>query len=251
MKITVVLPAYNEERDLPPLLDRIGNSMSSAGVSYDILVVDDGSTDGTADIALRAAERWPVKLIQHSSNKGLGAAIRTGLTAASQLDGAVVTMDADNTQDPALIPHMVAVLEQGYDVVIASRFQKGAAEIGVAPHRKLLSHAAGSIMRVLVRFRGVRDYSCGYRVYRASILRLLQKAYGPDFIRENGFACMFELLVKLKAIRARATEVPLVLRYDLKSGESKMRVIRTLARYGVVLRNVPKCKLAVNVQEAS
>jgi dolichol-phosphate mannosyltransferase len=247
MNVTVVLPAFNEERDLPPLLDRIGNSMSSAGVSYSILVVDDGSTDGTADIALRAAARWPVELIKHSTNRGLGAAIRTGLTAASQLDGAVVTMDADNTQDPALIPDMVAVLEQGYDVVIASRFQDGAAEIGVAPHRRMLSHAAGNIMRVLVRFKGVRDYSCGYRVYRASIIRRLLEEYGQDFIRENGFACMFELLVKLKAIRAKATEVPLVLRYDLKSGESKMCVLRTLARYWVVLRNVPKERVVAEI----
>ncbi len=144
---------------------------------------------------------------------------------------------------------MVKLLDQGYDVVIASRFQKGGEEIGVAPHRKVLSHTAGHMMRLFVRYPGVRDYSCGYRAYRASILRRLQEEFGQDFVRENSFACMFELLVKLKAIRARAAEVPLVLRYDLKSGASKMRVLRTLARYAVVLRDAPKVR-KVNVQGA-
>jgi dolichol-phosphate mannosyltransferase len=245
MKIVVVLPAYNEGQDLPALLSRVSESLSAAGTPYSILVVDDGSTDDTAGIARRAADTWPVELIQHPSNKGLGAAIRTGLTAAITRGDAVVTMDADNTQDPALIPHMVRVLQDGHDVVIASRFQKGGEEIGVAPHRKLLSHAAGFILRLLVRYPGVRDYSCGYRVYRASILRKLRDVYGDDFVRENGFACMFELLVKLKAIGATATEVPLKLRYDLKSGASKMRVMRTLARYAAVFRNISKPEAAL------
>ena len=235
MKMTVVLPAFNEEKDLPPLLQRIGSALSAAQCDYRILVVDDGSRDRTVEVIQEAQRTLPITLVKHPRNMGLGAAIRTGLTEASKQDGVVITMDADKSQDPALIPAMVRRIEEGFDVVIASRFQEGGQEVGVAPHRVVLSHGAGIVMRAAVRFPGVRDYSCGYRAYTAEILRALQKAYGQDFVHENGFACMFELLVKLKKIGARASEVPLVLRYDLKSGPSKMRVGRTLARYGAVL----------------
>ena len=235
MNITVVLPAYNEEQDLPPLLERIGSALAAAQCTYRILIVDDGSRDRTVELVLAAQRRLPITLVKHPRNMGLGAAIRTGLSEAAKDDGVVITMDADNSQDPALIPTMVNRIEEGYDVVIASRFQQGGQEVGVAPHRVVLSHGAGHVMRLAVRYPGVRDYSCGYRAYTAGILRALQKAYGQDFVHENGFACMFELLVKLKKIGARASEVPLVLRYDLKTGPSKMRVGRTLARYGAVL----------------
>ena len=104
VKITVVLPAYNEEQDLPPLLDRIGWALGNTKNAFQILVVDDGSTDRTAAVAEAAAEKLPIRLLKHSRNKGLGAAIRTGLQEASREDGAVITMDADNSHDPALIP---------------------------------------------------------------------------------------------------------------------------------------------------
>jgi dolichol-phosphate mannosyltransferase len=239
MRITVVLPAYNEARDLPPLLDRIGTSLTAARCDFRILVVDDGSADATAECARRATAWWPVDLVQHPRNMGLGAAMRTGLRAAAEVDGVVATMDADNSHDPALIPAMLRTLEDGFDVVIASRFQPGGREIGVAPHRRLLSHAAGFMLGAVVRYPGVRDYTCGYRLYRADVLRRLIDVFGPGFIREDGFACMLELLLNLKAVGARVAEVPLVLRYDLKRGASKMRVLRTVRRYGVVIARAP------------
>ncbi|MGA9115212.1 MAG: glycosyltransferase [Bacteroidota bacterium] len=233
--ITVVLPAFNEEKNLPPLIDRIGAALSCLDSPFRILVVDDGSTDGTADAARSAALSLPVELIRHPRNLGLGAAMRTGFASARSGGGSVVTMDADNSHDPILIPRMIRLLEEGHDVVIASRFRTGGREIGVPPHRRVLSHAAGGMMRILVRYPGVRDYSCGYRAYGAGVLSRLAERFGENFVREQGFACMFEILLKLKAVGARATEVPLVLRYDLKRGASKMRVGRTMLRYTALL----------------
>jgi len=237
VKITVVFPAYNEEQDLPPLLARTGEALLAAECDFRVLVVDDGSEDSTAEVAEGFARQFPLTLIRHPRNMGLGAAIRTGLRAAAKEGGAVITMDADNSHDPALIPALVERLGEGFDVVIASRFQEGGEEVGVAPHRVLLSHTASRVMRLAVGFSGVRDYTCGYRAYTAEVLRELQNVYGDDFVGEDGFACMFELLVKLKAIGARASEVPLVLRYDMKTGASKMRVFRTMGRYAAVLWN--------------
>lgn len=233
-KIIVMLPAYNEEKDLPVLLNRIKLALDS-WANYRILVVDDGSHDQTAQIVRDAGQRMPVELIQHPQNMGLGAAMRTGLKAAAHNSDIVITLDADNSQDPELIKTMVQRLNEGFDVVIASRFQPGAQEIGVPPFRVMLSHVASAGIRTIVGYAGVRDYTCGFRAYRAETLRHLIDLFGDDFIRENGFSCMFELLLNLRAIRARVSEVPLVLRYDLKEGASKMRILRTMWRYVITL----------------
>lgn len=246
MDITVVLPAYNEEACLEPLARRIGKALASQeareslGVSrrlqWEIVVVDDGSSDGTAAVARRLARDLPLRVIQHEVNQGLGAAMRTGLKAAAS-STAVLTMDADNTQDPALMPAMLRKLVAGADIVIASRFEPGGAEVGVPFQRKILSHGASGLLKRVAPIDGATDYSCGYRAYRGELIRQLVERYGADsFITENGFACMVELLLRSAYLGARVTEVPLVLRYDLKEGASKMRVARTVRRYGSVVR---------------
>lgn len=231
-----MMPAYNEERDLPLLLQRIDTALSGWS-DYRVLIVDDGSVDATADIVRDAGRRMPVQLIQHPRNQGLGAAIRTGLRAASAGDGLVVTLDADNSQDPELIRAMVdRQRRDNLDVVIASRFQPGSQEIGVPPHRKFLSHLSSAGIRLLVRYPGARDYTCGFRLYRPEAIRRLIDVFGDDgFLRENGFSCMLELLLNFKAIDARVGEVPLQLRYDMKVGPSKMRILRTMWRYTVTM----------------
>jgi len=234
MKVTLLLPAYNEQEDLPPLLERAGRALEGRA-DYRILVVDDGSKDATADTVRKAAERLPITLIQHPRNMGLGAAMRTGIKAAARGEGVVVTMDADNSHDPELIHALLSKLAEGYDVVIASRFQPGGQELGVPSHRRLLSHTAGAILRLLIRYPGVKDYTCGFRAYRVETLRRLIDTYGDGFLRENGFSCMLELLLNLRSLRVPAAEVPLVLRYDLKTGSSKMRVCRTVWRYAVTI----------------
>lgn len=234
MKITVLLPAYNEEKDLPGLLVRIRQALED-WADYKVLVVDDGSHDRTAQIVRDAALEMPAVLIQHPVNMGLGAAIRTGLKVASQWDGIVVTLDADNSQDPALIRSMVGKIEEGYAVVIASRFQPGSREVGVPPHRLLLSHVSSAGIRLIVRYPGARDYTCGFRAYRADVIRELINRFGDNFLRENGFACMLELLLNVRRLSAPVAEIPLVLRYDLKEGASKMRVLRTMRRYVVTI----------------
>lgn len=234
MKISLLLPAFNEVKDLPPLLARVGHALEGRA-DYRILVIDDGSQDGTAEAVREAATRLPITLIQHTRNMGLGCAIRTGLKAAAQGDGVVITMDADNSHDPELIHALVARLQEGYDVAIASRFQPGGQELGLPPHRWLLSQTINLVLRLIVRYPGVRDYTCGYRAYRVETVRRLIATYGDGFLLENGFSCMLELLLNLHPLQMRVSEVPLVLRYDLKAGASKMRVLRTVWRYAVTL----------------
>ena len=99
------------------------------------MVVDDGSTDGTAEVASAAADSADLKVIRHERNLGLGAALRTGfgyILPQSSPDDIIVTMDADGTHSPKIIPDMLSVLSEGHDVVIASRFVSGGTVTGVS-----------------------------------------------------------------------------------------------------------------------
>jgi dolichol-phosphate mannosyltransferase len=235
--VAVVLPAYNEEKDLPALLTRIRANLSGKPFQYEVIVVDDGSADRTAEIALEASLTMPLRLIRHEVNSGLGAAIQTGLRAAMDSADAVVVMDADNTHDPFHVQAMVTELEKGEaHIVIASRFRKGSVVMGVPLYRQALSLGCFLLMKALVPFPYVRDYSTGFRAYRSSILQRLALAHGRDkIVEERGFVCMLEVLLKLRSIGACAAEIPYTLRYDLKAGASKLRIWCTLVRYLAVV----------------
>jgi dolichol-phosphate mannosyltransferase len=232
----IVLPAYNEAQGIGPLLDRIQQTRGAS--QYQVLVVNDGSTDGTAAAVRSYSGHIPLELLDHGVNKGLGQAITTGLRRAVELasdDDIVVTMDADNTHDPALIGEMAKAVRQGLDLVVASRYAPGGGEIGLSWLRHVFSRGASFLLRLFFPMPGVRDYTCGYRAYRGAILKRAFATYQDRFIEESGFTCMAEILIKLHKLSVRAGEVPLVLRYDLKSGATKMKVTRTIGRYGVLI----------------
>jgi dolichol-phosphate mannosyltransferase len=141
-------------------------------------------------------------------------------------------MDADNTHDPALLPQMWHFLEDTPgDVVIASRYVKGGDEVGLTPLRKVLSRGASFLLTMTVPVKGARDYTCGFRVYRSAMLKRAAEQWQDKLIEESGFTCMAEVLLKLGRGGARVLEYPLILRYDLKEGASKMKIMRTITRY--------------------
>jgi dolichol-phosphate mannosyltransferase len=114
--VTILLPAYNEERDIRTLILRIHAAMQAGGFNYKVFVVNDGSTDGTVSAVIACQQEMPIELIDHGVNKGLGQAMLTGLrSVAKQLEDedVLVTMDADNTHDPNLIPAMVEKVRGG------------------------------------------------------------------------------------------------------------------------------------------
>jgi dolichol-phosphate mannosyltransferase len=133
-------------------------------------------------------------------------------------------MDCDDTHHPAQFPDMLAALDSGHDIVIASRYRHGSRVAGVAVHRQLLSLGAAALFKLLHWCRGVRDYTCGFRAYRVGLLQRARQRYGERLVEERGFACMVELLLKLNRVGANMCEVPIDLRYDLKQSASKMDV---------------------------
>lgn len=243
-KVCVVLPAYNEEDNIGVLIEQIVQMSSTIPHPVSIVVIDDGSTDGTvARIeALSCHDR--VRVVRHAKNQGLSRTLNTGLqTALNDADAAdlLITLDADNTQDPKFIPRMIDTILQGHDVVIASRFAASGEEVGVPRLRQALSHGASWVFRVLFPMRNVRDYTCGYRAYRREILEKAYAHYGDRFIEAKGFGVMTEVLLKLRRFAVRCDEVGFVLRYDLKGGQSKLRLGPTLLDYlAVMCRNLTR-----------
>ncbi len=166
---------------------------------------------------------------RHPVNLGLGATIRDGLLHAVELaqdSDIIVTMDADETHTPGLIQRMVRMIVEGHDVVIASRFQPGARMIGLSPGRRIISWTSSRLVRFLFPTKGIRDFTCGYRAYRAAVLKQAFQQYGNTFVSRDGFECMVDILLKLRRLPVIFGEVPLILRYDLKAN-SKMRLLKT------------------------
>ena len=228
--IHVVLPAYNEADSIGSVLKALEQTRSGTGMCLHAIIVDDGSRDATREVVRGQRGTLPVTLIEHRGNMGLGAAIRSGLLRAVEAaadQDIIVTMDADDTHAPAAIGQMTALIDEGMDVLIASRYQPGSAVVGVPLMRRFLSYVASILFRTVFPTPGVKDYTCGYRAYRASVLRTAFTRYRDEFINEEGFQCMVDILLKLRPLNLRFGEVPLVLRYDRKGGKSKMRVVKT------------------------
>ncbi len=202
--------------------------------NYKVIVVNDGSSDATLKIVNSYSKKIPIEILSHEINQGLGATIRDGLYYASKIalhpDDIIITMDADDTHTPGLILRMIRMIREGYDVVIASRYQKGSRIFGLSKFRKLMSYGASLLFRMLFSTKGIKDFTCGFRAYRAVVIKKALEKYGNKFIDQDGFQSMVDILLKLRKMDVIFGEVPFVLRYDMKEGESKMNIKKTVAK---------------------
>ena len=233
--ISVIFPAFNEEKVIRPTLLALAKAYAGREHEVRAVLVDDGSTDRTIEEAQRAVAESGGKLsltvLQHEVNRGLGAGLRTGIYWCldhSGEDDVIVTLDADNTHPPAMIPGMVAKLADGYDLVIASRYRAGAEVHGVPGYRRALSDVGRLVFQALYPIPGVRDYTCCFRAYRVPLLRRARLVYGEELCTARGFEAVMDLLLRLGPIGVRVHEVGFVLDYGGRVGQSKMKVLKTI-----------------------
>lgn len=240
MKVYVLLPAFNEEASIKNLLNKIDKILRSAFYNYEIIVCDDGSLDRTSEILMSQSKKLPITVVTHSINRGLGETSRDNFEMASKLSengDVIVRLDCDDTHEPKFILKMIKKIEEGYDVVIASRFEKGGGQEGVSKYRAFISYGANIFMKLFFPIKGVKDYSSGYRAYSSNIIKKSIRIYGNSFIQLKGFGftCTLEKLVKLHMLRAKITEIPFTLRYDQKKSKSKMIGSLTMLGYIVMV----------------
>jgi len=210
----VVLPTYNERDNIEPFLV----ALRDAAPDTDVLVVDDGSPDGTALIARHVGERLGgVDVLERPGKLGLGSAYRDGfaqvLTAGYDV---VVTMDADFSHDPSVIPTMLDLVADGADAVIGSRYVTGGGTTDWPVRRQLLSKWGNTYTRSVLRL-DASDCTSGFRAYRAGAL----VAIDPASTGAEGYAFLTELVRRLTRQGYRIVETPIVFR-DRTRGKSKM-----------------------------
>jgi dolichol-phosphate mannosyltransferase len=214
VRILVVIPTYNEAANIEEMLRQVHAALPAAG----ILVVDDGSPDGTAELVEKAAIEIPdVHVLRRARKSGLGSAYRAGFRwGLAQGYDACVEMDADFSHDPAALPGLVAPLEDGYELVVGSRYVPGGSIPNWSWYRHLLSWGGNRYADAVLGL-GVRDSTAGFRVYSTSVLKRLDL----DRIRADGYGFQIEMTYRSKQAGAPITEVPINF-VDRIAGESKM-----------------------------
>lgn len=231
MKVIFVIPAYNEEQNLPRLFTSLRSTMGAIRYPYEIVVVNDGSRDGTQSLVEARAENEPIHLISHEVNLGPGKAFRSGLAGALELAedcDVIITKEADNTGDYNLIWPMIEKIRSGYELVLASCYREGGRVEGTTWERRLLSWGSNLMLRTVFPMSGVYTYSSFYRAYNAGTLRRAMALYGDRFIEEPGFACMVEMLINLHRMEVKMVELPMVLHCHRREDGSKMKRLTTI-----------------------
>ena len=237
-----LIPAYNEESGIEKQIDSIRTFIAPKGLPFRIVIVDDGSTDTTVEKIRARDTRGDLTLLIHGQNAGPARAFQTGfshvLSAAEDKD-VVVTLDADNTHNLRSVQFMLAKIDEGYDVALGSIFATGGMLIGVPFLRHCLTIAASWVYRLCFPITGIRSYTGFYRAVSVAALRRAVAAYGDRLIESAGFVVMAEMLVKFRLIPLFITEVPMIVRYDLKGGASKLKIWRTIKGHlNVIVNNL-------------
>ena len=223
-----VIPAYNEEANLPRLFVDLEARPALFPPGSRIIIVDDGSKDRTAPLVENYAGDLPLELLKLGENQGPGAAFRAGFAAALEHcddDAFVVTLEADTTSDLDALPKMLERAAAGAELVLASWTMQN-----VSRRRRFLSAAAGFVVRHALGV-DAKTVSSFFRVYRARTLRTAMKRYGDGFVRERGFACKAEILANIARLGAKIEEVQVDLDWSKREGDSKMPVVRTMVAY--------------------
>ena len=216
--IAVVIPTYNERENLPLITAEV---LKLPVEGLRILVVDDNSPDGTGDLAEELAKDYPGRLsvLHRTQKEGLGPAYIAGFKQALSTGADyIIQMDADFSHQPKYILEMFATLEQGYDLVIASRFARGGGvDENWSFYRKLLSWFANRVYVRLLLNIPVSDATAGYRLWRRQTLIGLDL----DRIRSNGYVFQVEMAYVAQRLGFRVTEIPIYFP-DRRRGQSKM-----------------------------
>lgn len=234
--VYVLLPAYNEEKSLDYLLPKIDGFFKEK-MEYHLIICNDGSTDNTAKKLEKFAKDLPITIITHRINRGLGETSRDLFEKAAEISNSediIIRMDCDDTHEPEFIAGLLEKIDEGYDVVIASRFIEGGGQEGLDSYRATISKLANLFMKFFFPIEGLREYSSGFRAYRAKVIKHAIKTFGNDFIQLKGlgFTATLEKIVKLKIIGAKFAESPFVLRYQQKRSESKM--VSSITTFGYI-----------------
>ena len=214
MRTLIVIPTYEEAGNIAEILRRVRSAVPAA----EILVVDDSSSDGTAELAESVGhELGHIEVLRRPRGSGLGSAYKTGFALGLERGyDVMVEMDADLSHDPDALPDLLDALDDGADLAIGSRYRSGGAITQWAAHRRALSLWGCRYANAMLRL-GITDPTSGYRAYRATAL----KALDLTRIRGNGYVFQVEMAYRIQRNGGVLAEVPITFA-ERVHGESKM-----------------------------
>ena len=218
MKLAIVIPTYNEAETIPSLISELFEKIKQLVEKLDILIIDDSSPDGTADIARELGAKYEkITVIQRPKKMGLGAAYKEGFRyVLEKLDSELVLqMDADHSHQPSEIPNMLEKIKN-FDFLVASRHVEGSDVVGWGIGRKATHSIAGAIARICAKIE-IKDSTSGFRMFKKKTLEKVNF----NKIRSDGFAFQIEVLHQLKQLGMKGLEVPTVF-VNRTEGSSKM-----------------------------
>jgi len=215
MKITIIIPTYNEKENL----ENIVQAVLKHDLNIEIIIVDDNSPDGTGKIADSLAARLPVYVIHRAGKLGLGTAYREGFKKALERGADVVfEMDADFSHDPNLVPNFIEKINQDFDAVVGSRRIKGGEVVGWNWWRKFESGGAMWLSRISLGLK-TKDVTSGYKCYTKKVVQfLLDQGVG---IKSSGYAFQEETIYRLEKNKFKIIEIPIIFK-DRELGKSKL-----------------------------
>ncbi len=230
MRAVIVLPTYNERENIAAFLRAARGTGLPGDVELDVLIVDDSSPDGTAEVARQtaaeldgapASNRGATTVLVRPGKQGLGSAYREGFECVLGASGpaaydVVISMDADLSHDPQVLPTMLQRLADGADLVVGSRYVRGGGTTDWPVRRQLLSKWGNAYTRFVLGL-ATHDCTSGYRAYRASALAAVE----PGSTGAEGYAFLTELVRRLTRAGYTVVETPIVFR-DRTAGRSKM-----------------------------
>ena len=219
----MIVPTYNEAASLPLLVERLAPAMRDR--EWELVVVDDGSPDGTADVAEKLGARHPVRVLRRAGKAGLASAVIAGMKEAR--GDVLVVMDADLSHPPEVVPGLVDAIDAGADLAVGSRYVKGGGTRDWPMRRRVVSRVACMMGSVLVP---VRDATSGFFAIRRRAI---------DGVRLNAIGFKIGLEVIARANARRIVEVPYTFR-DRELGASKFgrrEIGQYLLQLGIVARD--------------
>jgi dolichol-phosphate mannosyltransferase len=225
-QISIVLPAYNERQNLPKMVERAYEVLPELVESFELIVVDDGSTDGTREVALELLDRHHpvVRLAVHEQNRGYGAALRTGFAHAQA--GLVFYTDSDNQFDLGDLEHFLPLMDE-WDLIVGFRVYRYDTVM-----RSMLSWIYNRMVRVLFRVR-VRDVDCSFKLFRREVLEKIT-------VESDDFFVDAELVAKARKWNFRLLEKG-VRHYPRVAGETTVRashIPETLRRIALMWKRI-------------
>lgn len=219
LEISVVIPTYNEKENISILVERIENVLKKDKKKFEIVVVDDNSPDGTADIAKALNEKYRnIRVLIRKKKEGVGAAYYFGYKNSK--GSIVIGMDADLSHNPYEIPKLLKRLEDGYDMVIGSRHMRGSyyEHKKFNTFRKYLTSKYGNILTSFILGIKIRDFTNGFRCFKRGILQDIK-------LINKGNSLLMEIIAKAYWNGYKISEVPVTF-IDRKRGSSKLRLLK-------------------------